>query len=241
MGVDAVVGRRLIALMLAGALLLGGLSACNPGSDSGTPGSSSAGRPSGADAGSEAAAVKATYDRYVSAALARDGVQATAQLSASTVAFYDEMRQDALTLPKEELSGRTPVQQVTIMVMRAEIDVAELESLSPEGVLAKTFDLGLVGETGVANTQLEDVQVRGDVALGDALTPRGRLESAFTFLREEGGWKLDLESFTDRGNAGLVALAEQEGLTTTEFVDRFVRTKYGEGAVARLREPLKPA
>lgn len=234
--------RRLVALVLAGGLALGGLGACNSGPEPGPSGSSSSADQSPrADAGSEAAAVRAAYDRYVSAALAREGERATAQLSASTVAFYDEMRQDALTLTKEGLSGRTPVQQITIMVMRAEIDMAELQSLPPEGVLAKAFDLGLVGETGVANTKLEDVQVRGDVALGDAVTPEGRLESAFTFLREQGAWKLDLESFTDRGNAGFVALAEQEGLTPAEFVDRFLSTKYGKGALDRLRKPLKPA
>ncbi len=232
----------MIALMLCGGLVLGGAGACGSGSERTAGSRSTVATPSSdADAGSQAADVRATFDQYAAAALARDGEQATAQLSASTVAFYDEMRQAALTLPKDELAGRTPVQQITIMVMRAEFAVADLEALTPEGVLAKAIDLGLVGESGIGQTKMEDVQVRGDVALADAVTPAGRLENVFTFLREGGKWKLDLEAFQDRGNAGLVGLAEQEGLTAAEFVNRFVSTKYGEGAVARLREPLKRA
>jgi hypothetical protein len=182
--------------------------------------------------------VETAFNRYVQAALARDGVTAANLVSAETHAFYDRMRDDALRLPEAQLSGRTPLQQITILVMRAEIDAATLERLAPEEVLVTTFELGLIDERTFADLTLDNVSISGDTAIADLVKGESRAENGFLFRREGGQWTLDLEPLLDRANGGFIALAEEEGFTPSEFVDRVMGAKYGEGALGDLRKPL---
>lgn len=182
--------------------------------------------------------MKRAWKTYVDAALAGDGDLAASQLSAETRALYGQFRDDALTLPADALAGRTPTDQLSIMVIRAKFDPAELSGLSDERVLARVFELGLIDEATYTNVDIVDVSGSETTAVADIVQDGNRVDDAFLFRQEGNEWKLDLDEALDRANAGFIALAEEEGYTVPELVDRLIEIEYGLTAVSDLREPL---
>lgn len=191
-----------------------------------------------AAAPADPAAVQTSFDSYVTAALSRDGVAAADFIAHDTHEYYGALRDDALALPSGDLAGRTGADQLTIMILRAEVEAEALRALEVDEVLVKAFDLGLIDESTYDDVQIDDISVNGSTAVADLVKGENRLEGGFVFRFEDQMWKLDLMPMIDKGNAGFLAFAEQEGLTLNEFVDRLVEAKYGAGAVAELREPL---
>jgi hypothetical protein len=182
--------------------------------------------------------VKRVWGTYTDAALAGDGDTAASQLSKETQALYAQFRDDALTLPADALLGRPPIDQLTIMAMRAKFDPDELRSLSNERVLPRVFELGLVDESTYITTDIVEVTAKGQTAVADVVQDGTRINSAYLFREEGEAWKLDLAEALDRGNAGFVTLARERGMTVPELVDRLVEIQYGVTAASDLRKPL---
>lgn len=216
-------------------LTVAGTVACGGGQT--TPEADASASPSAAPP-ADPSLVQQAFDDYVTAALSRDGVAAAGRIAQNTHDYYGGLRDDALALPSVDLAGRTGADQLTIMILRAEVGAGELRALEVEQVLVKAFELGLIDESTYTGIQADDVAIKGSTAVADLVKDGNRLEGAFVFRFEDERWKLDLKPLLDKGNAGFLALAEREGLTVTAFVDRLVEAKYGAGAVAELREPL---
>lgn len=114
----------------------------------------------------EDAAVQAAFDTYTQAALEQDGATAVSVLASPIFDFYDEARDSALTGTEEEVRQRSVSQQLTVYLLRAELDPAVLREGSVEEILTVAFEQGLVGEQGIRELELGDIQVDGDPGVG---------------------------------------------------------------------------
>jgi len=165
--------------------------------------------PSGAAAGTETTAVARGFAVYKSALAARDGARAAAAISANSLAYYDRMRELALSAPRNELEALEATERMLVLGMRHEAPRELLETATPVELVAYAVDSGLVSDTSVATTELGEITVQGDRARAwiviDGQPTRGVLQ----FAREQSGWKFDLE-FAMRASSGLVAALAQQ-------------------------------
>jgi hypothetical protein len=183
-------------------------------------------------------AVRAAFETYMKAALARDGVAAQRVLATTVQGFYDDARKLALTAAEDVVRGLPADLRITVCVMRAEIDPGLLRDGSVEELLVSAFDRGLVGDDVISDMTLGTVTVTGDRALAKAVV--GDKPSGFSiqFAREEGKWKVDIAPLMALANQGLAALAKQQGVTVDELADQILVSKYGKAKAEWLMKPV---
>ena len=136
--------------------------------------------------------MRAAFDAYTKAALARDGATASSLVASPVLEFYDQARDAALTGTAAQVRRLPVSQQLTVYSMRGELDPAVLRRSSPEELVEAAVDKGLVGEQGIRNLELGDVDVDGDRASAEVAAGGRTAPFRFMFLREGGQWKIDL-------------------------------------------------
>jgi len=164
------------------------------------------------------AAVARGFAVYKSALMRRDGARAAAAISANSLAYYDRIRELALSAPRNELEALEGTERMLVLGMRHQAPRELLETATPAELVAYAVDSGLVSDTSVATTELGEITIQGDRARAwiviDGQPTRGVLQ----FAREQAAWKFDLE-FAMQASSGLVAaLAEQLGLPENQVI-----------------------
>ncbi|HJL17400.1 MAG TPA: hypothetical protein RMH99_17155 [Sandaracinaceae bacterium LLY-WYZ-13_1] len=165
--------------------------------------------PGAALAQSSEAAVRSAFDAYVEALEARDGDRAAGRVTADTLAFYDECRRAALTMPRDELEGRDFIFRYTTLSLRHELDAARLSPMSGHDVFARAVDEGQVGAN-ISQMEVTGVQVRGDRARLRLATPSGG-QAPLELRREGGRWRVDIGQLIRATSPALARAAGQMG------------------------------
>jgi len=200
-------------------------------------GSATSGGGSTSTAPDDTGAVHKAFETYTKAALAKDGAAAQGVLADTVSAYYDEARKLALTASDDQLAGVPTTQRLTVYVLRAEVEPAVLRAGTPADLLKTTFDQGLVGENGIAELTLGKVVVSGDKATAQAVVGGKEAPYSVTFLREQGGWKVDIVPLMTLADEGFAEAAKQQGSTVAAMVDGILVTKYGQEKAATLHQP----
>jgi hypothetical protein len=170
-----------------------------------------AARPAGAVDSS--VAVERGFAAYKSALERRDGARAASAVSANSLAYYDRVRQMALTASREELSKVEGTERMLALGMRHQAPAELLATATPAELLAYAVSAGLVTNTAVAETELGEVSIEGERARAWIVVDGEPMRGVLQFVREDGLWKFDLE-FAMRSSSGLIAaLAQKSGLT----------------------------
>ncbi len=215
-------------------LFIAGCGTSTPASSTST--STSAPASSAAD---ETPAVRAAFDTYTKAALAKDGATAQAALADTLSAYYDGVRKQALTGTDEQVRALPVSQRLTVYVLRAEIEPAVLRDSTPADLVKLAIDKGLVGEQGITSLALGKVTVSGDKAAAEVTTDGKVAPYKMEFLRQGGAWKLDLAPLMSLADQAFEGAAKQQGATVDEMIDGVLETKYGADRIVELRQPLE--
>jgi hypothetical protein len=189
-------------------------------------------------AADEAPAVRAAFETYKKAALAKDGATGVSVLASPILGLYEESRKLALTASEQELSGLQLYKQVTVYMLRGEIDAATLRTATPKDLVKTALDKGLVGEQSITNLSLGEVAVNGDTASAAVLSGGKPAPFKFRFVREDGTWKIDLQPLLELTEPALQEVAKQKNLTPGQLIDQMLAAKYGPAKAAQLRKPV---
>lgn len=162
--------------------------------------------------------VVAAFESYRSAAIAQDGERAVELASSESLDYYDEMRQMALTAPREELKRRRLIDRVMVLMLRHMIEPAKLEAMDGADVFVLSIEEGLTSEASVEKMEPGDVDVSGDRAVMAVEINGEPGPFAFPFVRQEGDWKIDFSELLAVGDAGFRSLVEQSGMSQNEFL-----------------------
>lgn len=188
-------------------------------------GCSSNGEPSPADSaaeeqspGSAESAIRDVFDNYRSALLAGDGAAAHGFLSQSSIDYYVEMRDLALTVPRAELEARSLVDRLHVLTLRYVLAPQRLESMEPVDVVAYAVESGLIGQGTLQQQGLDEITVDGDEAEATILRDGSGTEFTYSFVQDPGGWKMDLLGILDSANETFRNLIEEEGISETTFI-----------------------
>lgn len=227
----------------AALVLVALLAACSGGSDAGDPatppaadGSTSTTPVDGARADDEQE-VRAAFAAYRDALLAEDGAAAAGRVSGESVAYFDEMRSLAYNGDRASIGGRPMIDRLFVTITRLRVPRSELEALSGEGLLVFGVENGLIGADTVANIELGEIVIADDTATA-AVVNRGQpTPGRFRFVRESGGWRVDLVFLLRAADAALRQAAVAKGQDQNELIFEQVAMTTGQPVSAEIWDP----
>jgi hypothetical protein len=179
-------GVRTTALLLTAGLALAGCYQPQPSA----PAPARRPTPATNAAHPEEAAVRAVYQRYGAAVRDCDGEAAVACLDQATLDWYEQLRKDALALPRAELAKQDLHRRLSVLRWRLAFDRATLEQQTGRTLLARGIQSGWVGGGRKDPPPLARLVVSGTTASASFLHAP---DVPFVFFRKEpDGWKLNL-------------------------------------------------
>ncbi|MBN1180064.1 MAG: hypothetical protein JXD18_12700 [Anaerolineae bacterium] len=134
------------------------------------------------------------FEQYRSALIADDGQAALALMDSDTIAWYDRVVEEALTMPREELEALGYTEMFTILRVRQVFRRYEIEAMTGESLFVDMIDRGWTARSSVEGVRVAEEHVEGNRAwVSFQAAPT---EPAMYFDLEDGEWKIALsESF----------------------------------------------
>jgi hypothetical protein len=184
-------------------------------------------------------AVQRGFAVYKSALVRRDGAQAAATVSGNSLAYYDRMRQLALSAPKNELEQLEGTERMLVLGMRHQAPRDLLEAATPAELVAYAVNAGLVSDTSVATTELGAVSIQGDRARAWVVVDGQPTRGVLQFALEDAVWKFDLEFAMEASSGLIAALAEQLGVSENDVIFELLARGSGLAVGPELWVPLR--
>lgn len=175
----------------------------------------------------EAAAVRQVFAGFRTAFLAADGRGVASAMSAATIQYFEELRGLAVGGGPQDFAQRPLLDRFAATLLRVRIPAEQLRRASSQELAGSAITSGLVERELLADAEIGEVDVTGDVANG-VLTYSGEPSRvSFTFLREGGQWKIDLTPLRELADFALVQMARSRGLEEDQLVFQLARERTG--------------
>jgi len=185
------------------------------------------------------AAVERSFAAYKSALAERDGIRAALAVSNNSLAYYDRVRKLALSASRSELEKLEGTERMLVLALRHQAPLELLVSGKPEDLVAHAVNAGLVSDIGIAETELGEVTIHGDLARCWIIVDGEPTRGVMQFALEDGGWKFDLE-FAMQSSAGLIAaLAIQSGMSEDGVIFELLSQGSGKPIGPDIWKPLR--
>jgi hypothetical protein len=139
----------------------------------------------------ESAAVRAAFEAYRTALLARDGEAASALVDRETIEHFDRMVDHARRAPAAIVRQQSRFTQVLILSLRHRVPREVVLDATGEEVFRRGIEEGWIG-TELARMELGTIAAYGDVATAEILVAGKKTGVHYTFRREANAWKLAL-------------------------------------------------
>jgi hypothetical protein len=178
--------------------------------------------------GGEEAAIRQVFQRYRSAILARDGSIAANLVTQNTLEYYENIRAVAAEAGTETIAQRSMFDRLFIALLRVEVGPRELREMTGQELFVLAVDRGLIGEEDVRASEIGEVTIEGDVAMGEAISDGRASGLSWRFAREGNGWRLDLTSVFPVANLAIKQVAQREGLSEDALIFQVVESVTGQ-------------
>lgn len=227
-----------ISVGLAGALLMAIAAGCKQDSRPSAPTRAEAGPASEAPPETAAAvpapttpaspaddvAIRRVFADYQAAVEHGDGPRAAALLDASTMAFYERMKQAALDMPGDDVRQQPLVERLTIVAMRVGKTRAQLTAAPTAELVAAAIAQG-GGMSSVRGVELTSIVVDGDTAEAIPRKAGLALPVTFAFRRENGAWRIDLTRLLAR--ASELLKSQLKGMSEDQLIRAYIASAGG--------------
>lgn len=154
-------------------------------------GADSTAKPAAAPHADEAA-VRAAFEAYRAALLARDGDAALLHVSESTFEYYGEMQRLALYATAEEVRARPLPDQLYVLMLRTRIPAERLRGMTSRELFAHGVAQGWIGEESTRSMRVGRIYVDGVTASAPVLQEGRPSPLQLQFVRQDGAWKWDM-------------------------------------------------
>ncbi len=161
------------------------------------------------------------------AAAAHDGA-GLALLSASSREYYPNLQQLALHADAVTLQALEPIEQLQVLFLRLMLEPQQLQAMDTQQLLAFALQGGLIGQDLRPRDALREITITGNSAQG-RLYKFGHEDwpdrSLQYFVREEGGWRVDLRGELERLRTDFDAFLARSHLSTGEAAFFILETR----------------
>ncbi|MGW6932724.1 hypothetical protein ACWGE0_21895 [Lentzea sp. NPDC054927] len=182
--------------------------------------------------------VRAAFETYTKAGVAKDGDTAVPVMANSYLAMYDNARKLALTGTEQQVAAVPVSRRGFVYALRRDVDAATLRTASPQELAKISVENGLVNEQAAANVKIGAVTVSGDTASAEVIAKGEVAPYRYSFVREEGAWKLDPKPMFDLADAAMADIAAKKNTTPDQMFEQAMIAKYGAAKVAELHKPV---
>jgi hypothetical protein len=182
--------------------------------------------------------VRSCYTKYANAIRAGDGAKAVEQLNSSTIDHYADLLDHALYSSEYDVRTLGIYEQLVVLTLRHRVSVDALRRMDGEELLRYCVYEGLIDEDSVGDTEIGEVTVDGDVAVGVLSLYQRASRLEYRFTRENGEWKLDLDSIVPAYEKILRRLALGADMDDDDLVLWLFERETGEVPSYDLWQPL---
>src|SRR5262249_21705731 len=137
-------------------------------------------------------AIRQTFEAYREAVSAHNGKAAADLVTSSSISKYQEFHDLAVTADKPTLESLPIASRFFVMMLRHRIDADLLKSMDGKAVFAHAVDQDWMGNKGVVQAGVGNINIREPRATGTITIDGKRTSEDWNFVKEEGSWKLDV-------------------------------------------------
>lgn len=188
----------------------------------------------------EEAAIRATFEAYRTALLARDGEGALPHVSQSVLEYYDYVRELALYASAAEVRTRPLSDQLFVILLRHRIPSAQLRGMSGREVFAHGVAQGWISDEQTRTQQLGRIGVTGNMAFAEMLVGGQRSPITLHFVRQDGAWRWDMLGVVQWTDIALRSVAESAGVTPEELLVSAAERVTGRQVAPTIWDPPFP-
>lgn len=164
----------------------------------------------------EKEAIRNTFSQYRKALLEGDGSKALEFVDTRTIAFYDEVVQNALALPQQKLKQLDFIAKFMVLRVRHEFSKSQIEKMNGRELFKLGVEKRWVSAMASNIDRLHRIVIEWPKA--SASVPQDPDAPSFFFLKESGQWKLALWQEIEFVNVLMKPKVESSGLTEEEFI-----------------------
>jgi hypothetical protein len=171
----------------------------------------------------------------------QEGKLAASLVTASTLAEYETCRKLALDSTGTDFANTNQMTVLLTFQLRYLLEKSKLQKMSGRDVFEWGVSDGLVKKDVIESIEISKVQYDEKTAFA-TLTQNGKLVSneIFTFRKEEGYWKLDMNLLMQSVGKQLDAIRKPTGKTKVETALFFIEKTHGKGIPTSIMEgPVK--
>ncbi|MBT3362994.1 MAG: hypothetical protein HN929_13060 [Chloroflexi bacterium] len=187
----------------------------------------------------ESIAVKDAYNGYLDAILAQDGTESIKYVSPSTIDYYGDMQQAALSAPEAEVRNFSLMDRMMVLIFRSIMEPSDLQQMSADELFIYAVDEGLVGED-VDSITLGAVRISGENASAAAVIDGQTLPILYEFVKSDGEWKFDLTGVITYSNQVLEELLQDNGISENDFIFEGIEGAFATEISDDIWQPLYP-
>lgn len=177
-------------------------------------------------------AVRAAFEAYRAALLARDGDAALLHVSEAVFEYYGEVQRLALYATADEVRARPLPDQLYVLMLRTRIPTEQLRAMTPRELFAHGVVQGWIGEESTRTMQVGRIRVDGRLASAPVLEDKRPSPLHLQFVRQDGAWRWDMLGVIQLMDPLFRQLAEAGGATPEALLLRVV-----EGVAKRRLPP----
>jgi hypothetical protein len=167
--------------------------------------------------GDDAKAVKSTFKAYQNALLKKDGPGAAAVVDRGTIAYYQRVRDLAVSGKPDEVKKLPILDKLMVVRMRHQVPLAQLKAMDGKAALAFGVSQGWVGDN-VAKVEAGPVEVTGDRATVTFMVGGKPTPVKLALQREGGAWRIDLVSLFALSSGAFKNRQAESGKSEDDFV-----------------------
>jgi hypothetical protein len=198
------------------------------------------GTPRDAPANPDEPAIRATFEAYRTALLARDGEGALSHVSQPVLEYYGYVRDLALYASAAEVRARPLSDQLFVLLLRHRIPSARLRGMTARQVFTHGVAQGWISDEQARTQQIGRIGVTGNMAFAEMLIGGRRSPIGLHFVRQEGAWKWDMLGVIQGMDTALRSVAERAGITPEALLLRSAERVAGRRVPPTIWDPPFP-
>lgn len=188
----------------------------------------------------EETAIRAAFEAYRTALLARDGEGALPHISQSVLEYYGYVRELALYAGAAEVRARPLSDQLFVLLLRHRIPSARLRGMTAREVFAHAVAQGWISDEQARTQRLGRIGVLGNMAFAEMLVGGQRSPVDLHFVRQDGAWKWDMLGVLQWMDTALRSVAESAGVRPEELLLRAAERVTGQRVPRTIWNPPFP-
>ena len=186
----------------------------------------------------DATLIRKVFEDYKAALIAGDGEAAVALVDQGTLDYFAELKRLSLEGSEKEVRRGPFIDRLLVVTIRHLFQPDQVAALGLDELIQRAVGEGWISPTTVAQLEIGEVSIDGDLATAEVLTAVGVASSndtpsavqglTYRFVREEHGWRFGFSSLVEGLNGVISQFTEMLGTEEDALIFLLVENLSGQ-------------